>query len=125
MLYLEDGILYLTKGDDGALEVASITDAQGTEYGMQPGDTLTLTVREYPTNESPVLLSTTSPPGSKRILIRNADTANIEPGRYSADVQLTTNEGYRFTVWPMLEGSKRYRTSNLKNFIVMPEVTAR
>ena len=123
MLYLEDNILYLTKGDDGALEMTSITDAQGKEYEMQPGDTLTLTVRETPTLDSPVIFESASLPGVNRMIVRAADTANAEAGRYSADIQLTTADGLRFTIWPSIEGSARYKTSNLKNFIIMPEVT--
>ena len=123
MLYLEDNILYLTKGDDGALEMTSITDAQGKEYEMQTGDTLTLTVREAPTLDSPVIFESTSLPGVNRMIVRAADTANAEAGRYSADIQLTTADGLRFTIWPSIDGSARYKTSNLKNFIIMPEVT--
>ena len=123
MLYMEENIIYITKADDGVLEMNSLVDAQGTPYELSEGDQLTLTVRSAPTDESPVVFATTSVPGSNRLVIRSADTADAEPGRYSADVQLTTADGYRFTVWPMLEGSKRYRTSNLKNFVIMPEVT--
>ena len=123
MLYLEDGILYLTKGDDGALEVGAILDARGVAYDMQDGDFLTLTVRETPTLDSPVVFQTTGLPGSNRLIVRSEDTAHAEPGRYSADIQLTTADGLRFTIWPSIEGSARYKTSNLKNFIIMPEVT--
>lgn len=124
MLYIEDDVIYLTRGDDGALELNRLVDAEGTLYEMQEGDTLTMTVREVPTQESPVIFQTTSAPGSNRVVIRSADTANADPGRYSTDIQLVTADGLRFTVWPTeLAGNLRYRTRNLKNFIIMPEVT--
>lgn len=123
MLYIEDNVIYLTRGDDGALEMNEITDDSGAPYTLQSGDTLTISVRALPAEDSPLLFSVTSIPGSARLLIRSADTENLAPGRYSADIQLTTPEGYRFTVWSQLQGSKRYRASNLKNFIIMPEVT--
>ena len=44
-------------------------------------------------------------------------------GRYSADVQLTTAEGRRYTIWPTIAGSGRYVAKSFKNFIIMPEVT--
>lgn len=123
MLYIEENIIYLTRGDDGAIDMQAITDAQGNAYEIQEGDVLTLTVRTESGAESPVIFQTASVPGSGRMLIRGADTVNAEPGRYSADIQLTTADGLRFTIWPQLEGSQRYKSGNFKNFVIMPEVT--
>lgn len=124
MLKIEDGIIYLTRGDDAVLQM-DIAAADGAVYPMQAGDTLTLTVRELPDGEAAALFLSDSVPGSSRIVIRSADTAGIEPGRYSADIQLNTADGRRHTVWPELEGSRRYTVRNLKNFAIMPEVTTR
>jgi hypothetical protein len=44
MLYIENGVIALTRGDDAALEVA-IHTAAGEDYQMADDDTLTLTVR--------------------------------------------------------------------------------
>lgn len=121
MLIIEDGVISITKGDDAALDVE--ISAGEDAYRMGENDALTLTVREQPSAEFPVLIAVNSAPGSARILIRSEDTAGMEPGRYSADVQLTDGSGNIYTVWPQLEGSARYKVKNLKNFIVMPEVT--
>lgn len=126
MLIIEDGAINITKGDDAALNV-DITAGEGGDqaYEMGENDVLTLTVREQPSTDFPVLLQVNGLPGSKRILIRSEDTEGLEPGRYSADVQLTDGNGNIYTVWPELEGSARYKVKNLKNFIIMPEVTAK
>ena len=121
MLIIEDGTISITRGDDAALDIA-ISSGESA-YEMGANDVLTLTVREQPSAEFPVLMAVNSVPGSGRILIRSQDTAGMEPGRYSADVQLTDGNGNIYTIWPELEGSARYKVKNLKNFIVMPEVT--
>lgn len=126
MLIIEDGAISITKGDDAALNVDIAAGESGDQaYEMGENDVLTLTVREQPSTDFPVLLQVNGLPGSKRILIRSADTEGLEPGRYSADVQLTDGNGNIYTVWPELEGSARYKVKNLKNFIIMPEVTAK
>ena len=124
MLKIEEGVIYLTRGDDAVLQV-DISASDGTAYELQAGDTLTLTVRELPSEEAGVLFSSTGMPGSGRIVVNSADTAQAVPGRYSADIQLSTADGRRHTVWPELEGRYRYSVRNLKNFVVMPEVTTR
>lgn len=123
--YIESDVVYLTKGDDAVLEVSCITAADGGEYALQDTDVLTLTVRSLPSAQSPVKFQIDALPGSKRIVIRHEDTAELDVGRYSADVQLTTAEGKRFTVWPTIMGSGRYVVKNFNNFVIMPEVTAK
>ena len=123
--YIESDVIYLTKGDDAVLEVSSIATEGGAEYELQPEDELTLTVRALPSAQSPVLLQIDALPGSNRIVFRHEDTAELDVGRYSADVQLTTADGKRYTVWPTITGSGRYVIKNLKNFVIMPEVTAK
>ena len=123
--YVESGAIYITKGDDAVLEIASITAEDGSAYELQAGDVLTLTVRAAPTSLMPVLIQIDSLPGSNRIVIRHEDTVELDVGRYSADVQLTTADGKRYTVWPTITGSGRYVIKNLKNFVIMPEVTTK
>ena len=123
--YIESDVIYITKGDDAVLEVSSIAAEDGSQYEMQTGDVLTLTVRAMPSADSPVLLQIDALPGSNRIVLRHADTAELNVGRYSADVQLTTAEVRRFTVWPNIAGSGRYVIKNFNNFIIMPEVTTK
>ena len=92
---------------------------------MQAGDVLTLTVRALPSADSPALIQIDALPGSRRIVFSHADTAELDVGRYSADVQLTTADGKRYTVWPAITGSGRYVVKNLNNFVIMPEVTTK
>lgn len=123
MFYIEDDAIYLTRGDDAVLTVEEILAGDGTAYELRPGDVLTLTVRAIPSADSEALVKIDGAPGGNRIPIRHEDTASAAPGRYSADVQLTTAEGLRLTVWPKLEGRAAYRAKNFNNFIIMPEVT--
>lgn len=118
---IEENAIFLTRGDDAVIEIALGTEDE--PYEMQEADVLTLTVREKPSTDYEVLMRIDSNPGSNRIVILAKDTANIPAGRYSADVQLTANDGRIITVWPQLEGSSRYKVKNIKNFIIMPEVT--
>lgn len=123
--YVESDVIYLTKGDDAVLEVSSIEAQDGSQYEMQAGEVLTFTVRALPSADSPVLLQIDSLPGSNRIVLRHEDTAELNVGRYSADVQLTTADSKRYTVWPTITGSGRYVIKNLNNFVIMPEVTTK
>lgn len=120
MLIVENDMVYLTRGDDAVLEVALAQDGD-VPYEMQPGDEMVFTVRALPSAESPVLLRVPSQSG--RIVLRHEDTADLEVGQYSADVQLLTADGKRITVWPMLSESQRKRVRNWKNMTIMPEVT--
>lgn len=122
MFLIEDGVIYLTRGDYAEIEIA-ITDGDGTPYTMAEGDTLTFSVRETPSDDSSLQFAVTSL--TNRIIINHADTAGMEPGNYSADAQLTDAAGRRRTVWAHVpdQANKRGRTSNWKNFILMPEVT--
>lgn len=122
MLIIESNKISITRGDDAVLEVQPIT-SNGFIYQMHELDTLTLSVCKRPDIGAHALLQVSSIPGSNRIVIRSEDTVNIEPGTYSADIQLTTWDNKRFTVWPQLNPQTRTSTYNWKNFIIMPEVT--
>ena len=119
--YIENNVLYITKGDDAVLEISGITAEDGSAYEIQSEDLLTLTVREKPTAESQMLLEINSIPGSNRIVIRHEDTVDLNVGMYSADIQMLT-DGKRHTIWPRINGNARYLVKNLKNFVIMPEV---
>ena len=121
MLYVEDEKIYLTKGDDGVLPV-NVETGDGA-YEMGGSDVLTISVRELPSLDSPLLLRIQSEPGSNRIVFTSADTADMQPGRYSADIQLNDGAGRVHTIWPRLDGSAQYTVKNFKNFVLMPEVT--
>lgn len=123
--YIESDVIYLTKGDDAVLEISSIAMDSGDEYALQETDVLTLTVRALPSAQSPVLLQIDALPGSRRIVFDHDATAELDVGRYSADVQLTTADGKRYTVWPSVSGSSRYVVKSFNNFVLMPEVTSK
>lgn len=119
--------IWLVRGDDERIDVPLYV-ARNDElvpYEMQPGDTVTLTVRNEPDADSPILLQITSAPGQTVIPIRHADTKNLPLGRYSADIQLMTADGLRKTVWPDFEAgsSNRWRVRNTRNFYLVSEVT--
>lgn len=120
MLIVDDGIIYVNRGDDFALNV-SIKDGAGTAYEMQDGDYLTLTVRALPETGSAVVLEAVSL--SERIAVNGALTTDLPAGRYSCDVQLTTADGKRCTVYPLLNAGQHGKVKNWKNFILDPEVT--
>ena len=122
MLIIDESSISITRGDDGYIDAVPKLDDE-SEYPMQDGDSVVLTVREKPTVESPVLLQVRSAAGSTRIVLRGADTAELTPGRYSADLQLDTADGKHYTFWPTLAGSYRYTVRNYQNFVIMPEVT--
>lgn len=123
MLKIIDNTIYIVRGDDETLTVN--LNADGEPAALGENDVLTLTVRELPSETSPIILSSTSPPGSNVIAIRHEDTAEKEYGQYSADIQLTTAAGLRRTVWPVVDEDNipKARASNLKNFVILPEVT--
>lgn len=119
--------IWLVRGDDERIDVPLYV-AKNDElipYEMQPGDTVTLTVRKEPDADSPILLQITGAPGQTVIPIRHADTKNLPLGRYSADIQLLTADGLRKTVWPDFEAgsSNRWKVRNTRNFYLVSEVT--
>lgn len=121
MFKIEDGIIYITRGDDAVFDIAAKYGEDEEPYTLQAGDYYTFTVRKAPSRDSAIVFSTISVNG--RIIILHGDTAEAEVGKYSADIQLNTSDGKRLTIWPQLSGSNRYTESNFKNFWIMPEVT--
>lgn len=125
MLKIVDNRIFMRRGDDEALEV-ELSSADGV-VAVAEGETLTLTVRETPTRESPVVFSAVSEPGSNRIEIKHEYTVDAEYGEYSADIQLMMADGKRKTVWPLIDTDIATTTKqlqkNFENFIILPEVT--
>lgn len=124
-MVLENGILKHTRGDTGSIQVVSIELEDGTPYTMQPGDVLTLTVRQRPVASSQALIEKSS--STTTITLEPEDTANIPAGKYSADIELRMANGDIFTIWPekASPGGKIQPTNaNFENFWIWPEVTA-
>lgn len=120
MLIIENNSIFLNRGDDAVLNVV-ITNSAGEAYEIRPGDSLTLSVRELPTADSPVLLTATS--STSEIELTHTITSLLDVGQYSADIELTLANGSRITVWPSLTGNARFKEKNYKNFTIMSEVT--
>ena len=121
MLFVEENVIYLTKGDDGTMPVK--VTLNGEPYEMGATDVLTITVREMPDKGFPALLSTSSLPGSNNLVFVPGDSEDIDPGKYSADIELIDGSGKKHTIWPKLEGKLRSSGKNYENFVIMPEVT--
>jgi len=124
MLKVVDDKIYLVRGDDAILAL-DLVDQEGNAYQMQEGDALYLTVREFPSETSPVIFSVVGVSGSNRIVIDHDDTEGKECGAYSADIQLVYADGRRDTIWPadIEDGKRLSETKNWKNFMLCTEVT--
>lgn len=117
MTLIDDEVLKITKNDDVSFSII-IKDSLGQEYVIEDGDKLTITVRELPTEDSPILLQATTTTNTFDI---PRSMTNIPAGRYTCDIQLDTRFGKRYTVFPIRDIHGYVR--NEKNFIVDPEVT--
>lgn len=121
MLYIENDVINMTRGDDASISI-TLTEDDGTEYELSSTEYLIFAVREVPDSDSELLLEIQSEPGENSIQFSHDDTADMDIGFYSAEAQLITQDGKRITVWPTLTGSKRTSTANRKNFCLMSEV---
>lgn len=122
MVYIEAGVINMYRGDDGGFVVPLPVGPHGRVYELGEDEYLIFGVRERPDESCEVLLEIRSEPGSNIIEISHEDTMNLEPGFYSAEIQLMAADGKRVTVWPMLRGNQRVSTENRKNFCLFPEV---
>ena len=121
MIYVENDVINLTRGDDATLTVPLTTGADET-YEMGEDEYLIFGVRQAPTENAEVVLEVSSPPGENAIHLSHSDTSQLPVGFYSAEIQLMTSDGKRVTVWPKLTGSRRVSHSNRRNFCLMTEV---
>lgn len=121
MFYIENDVINLTRGDD-AVMACPITAPDGTEYTLDVDEYLIFGVRELPDEESEVMFEIQSAAGTNEIRIAHNDTVDMEPGFYSAEIQLMTQDGQRVTVWPKLTGNARTSLTNRRNFCLMTEV---
>ena len=121
MLVIEQGNIYMTKGDDAKIEV-QLFDGE-TEYTMTASDKLTLTVRDEPDGTEVFSVTAT---GTPTITIPHSATATVAVGKYSADIQLTRGSGSSATIttiWPLPNVDIRGTMKNMKNFILMAQIT--
>ena len=122
MIYVENNVVNLTRGDDAVLTVPMVTQ-DGETYTIGEREYLIFTVRKIPSEDSPILLEIQSTPGQNIIYFRHSDTVDLDCGQYSAEIQLMATGNQRYTVWPKVNGAARYTpTTNRKNFVLMTEV---
>ena len=88
-------MISITRGDTAYLTVDILDDA-GVAYQMQPGDKLTMTVKQNFTDVEPCLQKIIE--GDNQFHIEPIDTKNMEFGKYKYDIQLNTAEGDVFTI---------------------------
>lgn len=120
MIYIENNVINLTRGDDATLSVSLSTD-DGDEYTLGENEYLTFGAKVAP-DDSETLLLVRSQTGSNVIVFSHADTESLEVGFYSAEIELMTQDDKRITVWPKLTGGARTSKTNWKNFCIMSEV---
>lgn len=121
MIYVENGVVNLNKGDDAVLTVP-LKKSDGTSYELGSREYLIFGLREQPLQDSELLLELRTEAGSNIFRFTHDDTKDMAVGFYSAEVQMMTSDGQRITVWPKLVGSSRTSKSNRKNFCLMTEV---
>lgn len=112
MFEVKNKRIKITKGDSAKLNVY-LCDADGKEYNMTEGDTLTLTVRKRPNTE--VLMQIVST--DNVITMTPDDTKRLIVGGCCYDVELKTAAGDVYTV----AGLQDEITMN--NMTVYPEIT--
>lgn len=91
-----NGTVQLTRGDTAEFVISIANRTDGSEYYVQEGDTLTLSLKKTVKDNSYVLQKTAV--GTNVIRIEPADTAELAFTKYVYDVQLTTAGGDVYTV---------------------------
>lgn len=95
MLKIDEGKIYLTRGDTAYLQVA-ITLDDGTVYTAHEGDTLTLSIKKEMNDTGYALQKVVAADEVINILPEN--TRMLECGKYIYDVQLNTSLNEVFTI---------------------------
>lgn len=97
MLYIENNIVYLTRGDSASL-VVTIKDLDGNDYTLQAGDELVFTMKQN--CETAEIVITKDITADSTITLQPSDTESLRYGDYVFDVQLTQAGGDVYTVIP-------------------------
>ena len=97
MLKITTDKVYLTRGDNADILV-KIYDEDKTEYELQPGDTLTFTLKNN--CETTTVLIQKDCSSDSMIHLTPSDTNGLKYGIYNFDVQLTLANGKVYTVIP-------------------------
>ena len=99
MFTIEENRIYLTRGDTAEILV-NLTKLDGTDYEVQPGDTLYFRIKKYPTNDpSEILIEKTAviTQDEVTITLAPADTIELPFGEYSYEVELVTETEAHYT----------------------------
>lgn len=91
-----NGGVHLTRGDTARLAVGINNDLLGEAYEIAAGDTLRLTVRKNWRDQTICLQKTLV--GAGVFHIKPDDTSGLDVGKYTYDVELTTEDGDVYTV---------------------------
>lgn len=92
----KDGTISVVRGDSASFCI-DLVDANGDEYNLVQGDTLTFTVKKSAFSKTPLIQKNIT---GKIIDISPKDTIELPYGGYVYDVQLVTVEGFVDTVIP-------------------------
>lgn len=95
MLKIEEGKIYLTRGDTAYLQVAISLD-DGSAFVAHEGDTLTLSMKKDLKDTAYVLQKVVA--ANEVINILPEETKGLECGKYVYDIQLNTSIGEVFTI---------------------------
>ena len=102
MLKIVSGKISMTRGDTAVLNCKIYySDANGTEYTMQSGDSLVFTVRTSAKTTSATDFTFQKTFTNNQITISPTDTASLAYGNYVYDVQLTLSDGTVNTIIPI------------------------
>lgn len=94
MLVLDEGVISLTRGDTGYLELVKVNQTDKNDWEID--DIVTLSVKEKIDSED--YLFQRQVQAGQPIIIYPSDTRDLEYGRYVYDIQINTVLGEVFTV---------------------------
>jgi hypothetical protein len=94
MLNIKKGVITLTRGDSAVLKL-DLKTTDGESYAMQSGDSLLLTLKTSP-DVAEILMQKKI--NNMEFIINPEDTSSLAFGIYYYDIQLTTADGYIYTV---------------------------
>ena len=94
----QDGSIELTRGDSACLVVPIVLEDSGTEYEIQPGDVIKLSLKKSKYDDEILMQKVVT--GSNVIHIQPGDTKKLDFTKYKYDVELTTESGEVYTVIP-------------------------
>lgn len=88
--------IHITRGDTARFTVSITNDINGSEYEIQAGDILQMTVKKNVKDTESLIHKTLN--GGKTFHIEPSDTSAMSFGKYVYDIQLTTSDGDVFTI---------------------------